>query len=93
MSQKAEKLRQQKQKQLDLDIESVMKTDSGRRFVRSIMITCRTNKSSADESNYRTNETFFHEGRRSIGVDVEITLKRVCPELFNKMMIEDLTND
>lgn len=84
---------EEKLKQLQLDIEAVMKTKPGRSVINWITKLAGLNQSSTARANFRTNETFFHEGERNICLQLEAELKAVCPDLFTTMKIEDLKND
>jgi len=71
------------------DFKSLMKLKEGRRFVWRLLA-----ETGVYHSSFTGNsETFFKEGRRSIGLILMGELHTICPELYAVMVEEHQTND
>lgn len=71
------------------DFKTLMKTKEGRRFVWRIL-----SETGVYHSSFTGNsETFFKEGRRSIGLILIGELHTICPELYAVMVEEHQQDD
>ena len=72
------------QEKIDNDIKIVLSTDSGRSYIWKILSDCGIFKSSFTGSS----ETFFLEGKRSIGLNILADIMRIDPEAYLKMQMK-----
>ena len=74
-------------RQTDADLQGVMSTPQGRRFVWRVL----SHMSGAFGLSFTgNNTTFFNEGRRSIGVELMTEAQRVAPADYVHMLNETL---
>lgn len=69
-------------------ITQLMATQGGRLFVYGILEMCGLYHSSAGVANFRTNETFFHEGMRNAGLRIQSQILDVAPGSYSIMLNE-----
>lgn len=81
-----------REKQYELDIQSVMKMESGRRVMYAILERAGMFRSSVISAGFRTNETFFVEGGRNEALKLMGDLQTHAPILYGKML-EEARND
>lgn len=85
LSEEARKKAVERQKRDDQDIENVMNTVSGRRFVWKHLNEARVFQSSFTGDNNNTN---FNEGQRNAGLRIFSDIMRVCPDMWLVMAKE-----
>ncbi len=85
LSEEARKKAVERQERDDQDIENVMNTVSGRRFVWKQLKETRVFQSSFTGDNNNTN---FNEGQRNAGLRVFSDIMRVCPDMWLVMAKE-----
>lgn len=88
MQEEAEKRRKaekDRRRQLDLDAQSVMSSESGRRFVMRILELCRLDES---VTNREPLMMAMLSGRRDAGIEVRDWIEAACPDLFDLMRKE-----
>lgn len=74
----------------DQDIENIMNTVSGRRFIWSLLEETKVFASSFTGDNNATN---FNEGQRNAGLRVFSNVMRVCPDMWLVMAKEAKEED
>jgi len=82
----AERTRNQKNAMAteDRDLQHVMDSPQGRRFVWALLETCHIYHSSFTGGS----DTFFREGERNIGLQVFNRINAVCPKQYGIMQAE-----
>lgn len=76
------------EKQEELDVQSVMSSENGRRFCYKILELAGVFRSSAGQADFRTNETMFFEGRRDLGLRIMADLQKHTPKNYGLMLEE-----
>ncbi len=71
------------------DLTAVLQTESGRRWMWSLLERCRLFQSSFGANAAMTS---FNEGIRNIGLQVMAEIMDADPELFTTMMLENQTD-
>lgn len=87
-----EALHKEAKHNLELDeeaIKQVMSTVQGRRFVNWMLSKSNPLSSSAGKAGFKTNETFFMEGQRNVGIRQIAELSRLVPAEYLKMNQEN----
>lgn len=87
-----ESLEQAAQLKLENDEEAikfVMSSVQGRRLVNWMLSQSAPLSSSAGKASFKTNETFFFEGQRNVGIKQTAVIARLCPESYLKMNQEN----
>ena len=85
-------LNKQAKHNLELDqeaIKAVMSSVQGRRFVNWMLSQASPLSSSAGKASFKTNETFFMEGQRNVGIRQIAELSRLAPADYLKMNQEN----
>ena len=90
LSEEAHKKSIELKKRDDQDIENIMNTESGRRFIWSLLEETKVFASSFTGDNNSTN---FNEGQRNAGLRVFSRVMAVCPDMWLVMAKEAKEED
>lgn len=76
---------EEKYEELKHAYRTVMNTHEGRLVLKSILDHSELESNSAGISQFRTNETFFNQGKSAVGLDVKRNIEAFSPENLAKL--------
>ena len=84
-----QKKRELKEKQRVSDLRAVLKTPQGRRVVWNLLSQANVFQSPSKRSNFKTNETFFEDGKRYNGLKLHGDVTQNAPDEYLLMVKEN----
>ena len=85
---RAERIAKLKQDQIDVDLKEVLSTPTGRRCIMEILAKCGVFTLSFTGNS----QTFFKEGKRSIGTELLVDIDRADDDAWVTMQLEHRAN-